>query len=82
VQLVLQLLWLGLVNSAINALLAIGFGLVYRNARVFHIAYGSVFVVGAYGMFVSVGLGLSIPSAFFASLILAVVVGCSIDLLV
>lgn len=42
-----QLLGGGIVNGVMFALLATGFGIVYRNVRIFHIAYGSIFVFAA-----------------------------------
>ena len=47
-NLFLQLVANGLVHGAMLAVLAVGFGLVYRNTGVFHVAYGGVFVIGAY----------------------------------
>lgn len=47
-NLFLQLLANGVVNGAMFALLAIGFGLVYRCLRVFHVAYGACFVLSAF----------------------------------
>jgi branched-chain amino acid transport system permease protein len=47
-KLFLQLLANGLVNGALFAMLAVGFGLVWRTIRVFHIAYGALYVVCAY----------------------------------
>jgi branched-chain amino acid transport system permease protein len=45
----LQLLLNALVNASIYSLLAVGFGLVYRSTRFFHIAYGAVYVIASYG---------------------------------
>lgn len=47
-NLFLQLLANGVVNGALYAMLAAGFGLVYRSTRVFHVAYGGAFVLAAY----------------------------------
>lgn len=47
-NLMLQLLANGIVNGAMLAVLATGFGFVYRNARVFHVAYGAAFVLTAF----------------------------------
>ncbi len=47
-MLLLQLLINGAVNAAIISLLAIGFGMVYRSMRFFHIAYGAAYVLAAY----------------------------------
>lgn len=43
-----QLLANGLVNGALYAVLATGFGLVYRSTGVFHIAYGGAYVLSAF----------------------------------
>ena len=59
-NLLLQLLANGVVNGAMFAVLAVGFGLVYRNIGVFHAAYGGVFVLAAYlfhSLVTVVGLG-------------------------
>ncbi len=47
-NLFLQLLANGLVNAAIYAMLAVGFGLIWRSLRIFHLAYGGLFVVSGY----------------------------------
>jgi branched-chain amino acid transport system permease protein len=47
-RLFLQLLANGLVNAVMFAVLATGFGLVWRTIRVFHVAYGAMYVVCAY----------------------------------
>lgn len=47
-NLFLQLLANGIVNGALFAVLAVGFGLVYRSIQVFHVAYGGAFVLAAY----------------------------------
>jgi len=47
-NLFLQLTANGLVNGALYAMLAVGFGLVWRSLRIFHVAYGGLFVVCAY----------------------------------
>lgn len=53
----LQLLANGLVNGTMFALLAVAFGLVYRSARVFHIAFGGLYVVSAYLLYAAVAWG-------------------------
>lgn len=47
-NLFLQLLANGLVNGALYAMMAIGFGIVWRSLRVFHVAYGGLYVLCAY----------------------------------
>lgn len=56
----LQLLANGLVNGALFALLAVAFGLVYRSARIFHVAFGGLYVVFAYLLYAGV-TWLSLP---------------------
>lgn len=53
----LQLLANGLVNGVLFALLAVAFGLVYRSARVFHVAFGTLYVVSAYLLYAAVTWG-------------------------
>lgn len=49
--LLLQLLANGVVHAGLYAMLAIGFGLILRTMKVFHIAYGAHFVVVAYTLY-------------------------------
>ena len=59
-SLVLQLLANAIVNAAMFAVLAVGFGLVYRSIHVFHLAYGALFVLSGFIFFLMVkvcGLG-------------------------
>lgn len=43
----------GIVHGALLAVLACGFGLVYRSIKVFHIAYAGIFLVAPYAMYVA-----------------------------
>lgn len=52
-NLLLQLLANGFVNGALYAMLACAFGLVYRSARIFHIAFAGLFLLAPYGSFVA-----------------------------
>ena len=75
------------VNAAVvasqYALMAAGFILIYRVARVFHFAHGITFILGAYGVFLLSKLGLR---SFLLSALLAVaacgVFGAAIELFV
>lgn len=65
-NLLLQLLANGIINGVLFALLAFGFGLVYRSARVFHIAYAGVFLIAAYAFYAAnawfgIPLALALP---------------------
>ena len=67
----LQLLANGIVNGAMFALLAVAFGLVYRSARVFHIAFGGLYVASAYVLYAAVVWGKWPLWAGFVATILA-----------
>lgn len=70
-SLFLQLFANGLVNGAMFAVLAVAFGLVYRSARVFHVAFAGLFLIGPYASWlISTRLGapvwLAIPLGVLA----------------
>ncbi len=44
----IQLLANGLVNGCLYALVAIGFALIYNTTKIFHVAHGAIYTVGAY----------------------------------
>lgn len=65
ITLFLQLFINGIINSVLYALLAIGFGIVWRSLQVFHVAYGGVFVFCTYCFLTlvsrcEIGVGVSI----------------------
>jgi branched-chain amino acid transport system permease protein len=74
-----QLLLNGLINGLLCAVFAIGFGLVYRNTRIFHIAYGSLAVLSAliFGRLMSYGIGWA--SAGLITLAASALLGWIID---
>jgi len=45
---VLQFVANGLCDGSVYALVALGFGLIYTTSRVFHIAHGAIYTLGAY----------------------------------
>lgn len=55
-ELLLQLVANGLVQGALVACLAAGFGIVYRSFRVFHVAMGAQFVVASYAFYAAVAI--------------------------
>ncbi len=70
-NLFLQLLTNGLVNGALFAVLACAFGLIYRSARVFHIAFAGIFLIAPYAahaakvwlhcpVWLAIGVGISV----------------------
>lgn len=79
-NLFLQLLTNGIVNGVLFALLAYGFGLVYRSTRVFHIAYAGVFLIAAYGFYAAQAwLGLPLMLALPAGLVLSGITGLFLE---
>ncbi len=79
-MLLLQLLLNGLVTAGIYALLAIGFGMVYRSLRFFHIAYGAVYTAGAYILYVFYcKLGFPLVIAIFLGIAFSVILGILMD---
>lgn len=53
-RLLLQLLANGVVTGVLFALLAVGFGLVYRSVRVFHVAFAALLLMACYGFLCTV----------------------------
>lgn len=47
-SIILQLLFNSIVSGLVLALMAVGFHLVFRTVKVFHLAHGAVFVAGGY----------------------------------
>lgn len=79
-SLFLQLLTNGLVNGALFAILAVAFGLVYRSARVFHIAFGGLYVVSAYLLFAGVAWwGLPVWAAALFAIVASAALGVGVD---
>ncbi len=77
-NLLLQLLINGLVNASLYAMMAVGFGIVYRTTAIFHLAYGSLYVIAAY-LFYTFFHYLGLPVVLAA--VLAVVSNSFIGLL-
>ncbi len=78
-----QLLLNGIIAGSIYALIAIGFTIIYRTVRFFHLAHGAVYTAGAYAAYTLIKLLkvspiLAVPIAVLLSALLGVV----IDLLV
>lgn len=67
-----QLLANGLVNGALYAMLAVGFGIVWRSLRVFHVVYGGLYVLCSYLFYMFVGhAGIPLGLAFVLTLVCA-----------
>jgi len=78
-----QLLLNGLIAGSIYALIAIGFTVIYRTVKFFHLAHGVVYTAGAYFAYtLIISLGLNFALSFFLSIILTAILGIGIDRLV
>jgi len=51
-KLLFQLLVNGIINASLYAMMAIGFGIVYRTTYIFHMVYGGFFVAAAYFLYI------------------------------
>lgn len=73
-MLLLQLLINGAVNAAIISLLAVGFGMVYRSMRFFHIGYGAIYLIAPFAV---ISLSTMLPTflAVPAGLVAAMLAG-------
>jgi branched-chain amino acid transport system permease protein len=78
-----QLITNGILVSSIYVLIALGFTVIYRTVRFFHLAHGVVYACGAYLAYTfAISLGINIIISFFLAAILAGLVGIIIDRLV
>jgi len=81
VSLLLQLLANGLVIAPLFSMLAVGFGLVWRSLRVFHLAYGGLFVISGYVFrTLCVRVGWQPWLSGIATILLAAIMGWLIEL--
>lgn len=79
-KLFLQLLANGLVNGALYAVMAVGFGLVWRSLRVFHIVYGGLYVLCAYLFYVFAAVAELTPTfSFLLTLVFAGATGWLVE---
>ena len=78
--LLLQLLLNAIVNASIYSLLAVGFGLVYRSMRFFHIAYGAVYIIASYAVIYGMdSIGLPLYLSLSAGLLIGALAGIAMD---
>jgi len=78
-----QLIINGTIAGSIYALIAIGFIVIYRTVKFFHLAHGVVYTAGAYFAYtLIISLHLNFVLSFFLSIALAAILGIGIDRLV
>ncbi len=70
----------GIVVGCIYALMALGFGIIYKTAKVFHIAHGIVYTASAYILYTAnILLGLNVFISFVISIVVAAFLGIAIE---
>jgi branched-chain amino acid transport system permease protein len=65
----------GLILTGTYAMLAVGFSLVFGVGRVLNLAHTAFFMLGSYGIFFFLRMGIGMPLAVMASTVTVVVVG-------
>jgi len=75
-----QLVLNGFLAGSVYALVALGFGLIYRVTKFFHFAHGAVYAAGAYLAFALAALaGLPLPVAFPGAVAGATLLGMGME---
>jgi branched-chain amino acid transport system permease protein len=76
----LEILIVGAVSSAIYAMLAVGFTLIFGVARILNLAHGSFYALGAYGTYLFTSqFGMPLPAAALLSIALVAVFGIVVE---
>ncbi len=76
----MEILIYGAVTSAIYAMLAVGFTLIFGVARVLNLAHGSFYALGAYGTYVGTGiLGLPLWQAALLAIVFVALFGVLVE---
>ncbi len=78
-----QLLVNSLIAGSIYALIALGFAIIYRTVKFFHLAHGAVYTIGAYLAYTfTITIGLDLISSFLIAVLLSGAAGLAINRLV
>ncbi len=73
----------GLIAGAIYALVALGFAVIYRTVKFFHLAHGAVYTIGAYiGYTLAIQLKLPVVLAFILAMLASAIAGILINIIV
>lgn len=75
----LEILIVGAVSSAIYAMLAVGFTLIFGVARILNLAHGSFYALGAYGAYFFTTLKMPLLPAALLSIALVAVFGVLVE---
>jgi len=79
---ILQLIANGIITGSLISIMAIGFGVIYSTINFFHIAYGAVYRVAAYLMYILLSWHLPLAISIILSIVLTIIVGILIEFLV
>ncbi len=74
-----EILIQGAVSSAIYAMLAVGFTLIFGVARILNLAHGSFYALGAYGAYVLTSLGMPLLPAALLSIAFVALFGVAME---
>lgn len=74
-QILVQLLLHSLIAGGIYSLVAAGFSLIYTTNKFIHFAHGAVVTVGAYALYQTSLLGLSLMASVVTSIIICMILG-------
>lgn len=70
----------GLIAGSVYTLIALGFSIIFKTIRFFHLAHGAVYTSGAYFAYTaSIKFGLNVILSFFLAATLATLLGVAID---
>jgi len=75
----LEILIIGAVSSAIYAMLAVGFTLIFGVARILNLAHGSFYALGAYGAYFFTSLKIPLLPAALLSIAVVAVFGIVVE---
>ena len=76
----LQVIANGLISGCVYALIALGFGLIYKTTRVLHLAHGAVYTASAYAFyFFLIPLSLSPLLSVILALIIGIILGIATE---
>lgn len=82
-NMIIQFIANGIVSGSLIAIMAIGFSMIYSTTRVFHIAHGAVYTVGAYAFYTfAVIFDLPFVLSFLISIWIVILLGIFIEWLI
>ena len=77
----MQIIFNGLIQGLLTALIALGFSLVYNTTGIFHIAQGAVYAIAPFILLSFIQAGMGWPLALITSLVAAIIISIVIELI-